>query len=197
MLRKGNEIKWTPESRKSFEEIKIALTKALVLANPYFMKDFILFSFTSEHTITGVLLQKDDQSFEKPIAYFSRTLKDYPLRYYIMEKQVYALVKSIKEFRTYILHSHIIAYVPNNSVKDILTQPDPEGRRGKWIVAMMEYELKIKPTKLIKGQGLEKMMVQSNYDILGINFITDLSENPQEETTAQESQKFIDSPWYT
>ena len=87
-------------------------------------------------------------------------------------------MKALKDFRTYILHSHIIAYVPNNSFKDILTQPDPEGRRGKWIVAMLEYDLKVKPMKLIKGQGLAKLMVQLDCDAMGINFITDLSENP-------------------
>jgi hypothetical protein len=54
-----------------------------------------------------------------------------------MEKQAYSLVKTLKEFRTYILHFHFIAYVPINSVKDILTQPNPEGRRGKWITAML------------------------------------------------------------
>jgi hypothetical protein len=60
MLRKGNEIKWTQEARKSFEDIKIALTKAPVLASPDFTKDFIMFSFASEHTIVGVLLQKNE-----------------------------------------------------------------------------------------------------------------------------------------
>ena len=69
--------------------------------------------------------------------------------------------------------------MPNNSVKEILTQLDPEGRRGKWIVFMLEYDLDIKPTKMIKGQELAKLMTQSNYDVLGINFITDLSENSE------------------
>jgi hypothetical protein len=151
ILRKGNEIKWNPEAKKSFEDIKVALTRAPVLSSPYFTKDFILFSFTLEHTITDVLLQKDEQDFEKLIAYFIKTLRDAPLRYDIMENQAYALVKALKEFRMYILHSHVIAYVLNKSVKDILTQPEPEGRRGKWIVAMLEYDLDIKPTKLIKG----------------------------------------------
>jgi hypothetical protein len=86
MLRKGNEIKWNPKAKKYFEDIKVALTKSLVLASPDFMKDFILFSFASEHTIVGMLLQKDEKGFEKPIAYFSRTLHDAPLRYNIMEK---------------------------------------------------------------------------------------------------------------
>jgi hypothetical protein len=137
MLRKGNEIKWNLKSRKSFEDIKVALTKAPMLTSPDFTKYFILFSFTLEHMIFGLLLQKYDQNFEKPIAYFNGTLRDSPLRYDIMEKQVYTLVKSLKEFIKYILHSHVIAYVPNNSVKDILTQPDPKGRRGKWIAAML------------------------------------------------------------
>jgi hypothetical protein len=98
-----------------------------------------------------------------------------------MEKQAYALVKDLKEFKTYILHSHAIAYMPSNYVKDILTQTDSEGRRGKWIAIMLEYELKIKPTKMIKGQWIEKLMVQSNCDVLGINFIVDLSEILEEE----------------
>jgi hypothetical protein len=42
-------------------------------------------------------------------------------------------------------------------VKDILTQPDPKGKRGKWIVVLLEYDLEIKPTKLIKGQGISKL----------------------------------------
>jgi hypothetical protein len=141
-------------------------------------------------------LQKDEQNFERPIAYYNRILRDSPLKYDIMEKQAYALVKSLKEFIIYILHSHVVSYVPNNSVKDILTQPDPEGRRGKWIVVLLEYDLEIKPTNLIKGQGLAKLMTQSNYDVLGINFIADLSENSEEETVPQVSRKFLESPWY-
>jgi hypothetical protein len=43
MLKKGNEIKWIPKARTSFEDIKVALTKALILANPNFEKYFILF----------------------------------------------------------------------------------------------------------------------------------------------------------
>jgi hypothetical protein len=121
MLKKGNEIKWTPEARKSLEDIKVTLTKAPVLASPNFEKDFILFSFASEHTIVGVLLQKDDHNFEKPIVYYSKTLRDPLLKYDIMEKQAYALVKELKEFRVYMLHSHTIAYVPSSSVKYILT----------------------------------------------------------------------------
>jgi hypothetical protein len=136
----------------------VALTKAPVLASRNFEKDFILFYFASEHTIVGFLLQKYEQNFERPIAYYSMTLRDSLLKYDIMENRAYSLVKALKEFIFYIFHSHTIAYVPNIFVKEILTQPDPEGRRGMWILVLLEYDLEIKPTKLIKGQGISKMM---------------------------------------
>ena len=86
MIRKGNEIKWTPKASTYFEDIKVALTKSLVLSSPNFAKYFILCAFALEHTIAGVLLQKDEQNFERPITYYNRTLRDSPLRYDIMEK---------------------------------------------------------------------------------------------------------------
>ena len=158
MLWKGNEIKWTLEARQSFSKIKTALTQAPVLISPNFEKDFQIYSFASKHTIVGVLLQKNEEGFEHPIYFYSKTLRDAPLRYNIMEKQAFALIIALKHFRVYILHSHIVAYVPSIVVKDILTQPDPEGRRAKWIVILLEYDLEIKHTKLIKGQGLAKLM---------------------------------------
>jgi hypothetical protein len=93
-----------------------------------------------------------------------------------MEKQAFALVKAIKDFRVYILHSHTIAYVLNAVVKDILTQDNPDGRRGKWIAVILEYDIEIKPTKLIKGQGLAKLMAESNFHALDINFLAAADE---------------------
>ena len=100
--------------------------------------------------MVAVLMQKRDQ-LEKPIAFFSRTIRDAALKYNIIEKKALALVKELKYFRVYIFHSHILAYVPNAAVKEVLVQTDPEGRRGKWIAALLEYDVEIKPTKLIKG----------------------------------------------
>ena len=151
MLKKDSKVKWTLEAKQAFEGIKTALTQAPVLTSPQFDKDFIIFSFASEHTIVVVLLQKDDQGNEKPIAFFSQALRYAPLKYQIMEKQTYALVKAIKDFRVYFLYSHVIAYVPNAVVKVILTQEGIEGKRGKWISNILEYNIEIKPTKLIKG----------------------------------------------
>ena len=57
-----------------------------------------------------------------------------------MEKQALALVQAIKDFKVYILYSHIIAYVPNSVLKDILSRDGPNVRRGKWIATILEYD---------------------------------------------------------
>jgi len=160
-----------------------------------FDRGFIIFSFALEHTIFAVLLQRNDQGFEQPIAFFSKSLRDAPLNYNIMEKQAFSLVKLIKGFRVYILYSHVIAYFPNVLVKDILKQDGQDGKRRKWIATILEYDLEIKPIKFGKGQGLTKLMAESNCQALDINFIAKL-DNEEEMVTPQISQDFIESPWY-
>lgn len=60
------------ENRKYFDGIKKALTKAPVLAIPYFSKYFFMFSFASQDTVVGVLLQKNPQDLEQPISFLGR-----------------------------------------------------------------------------------------------------------------------------
>ena len=59
---------------------------------------------------------------EQPISFYRKPLRDSTRKYDIMEKQAYALVKYLKEFSAYILHSHTIVYVPYVAIKEILTQ---------------------------------------------------------------------------
>lgn len=111
-----------------------------------------------------------------------------------MEKQALALVKALNYFKVYILHSHIIAFVPHTVFKDILGQ-DPDGKRGNWIANILEYDLEIKPTKLIKGQGLAKLMVESNFKVLDMNMV-DALEEIEEFPTPFTKETFTNSPWY-
>ena len=117
-------------------------------------------------------------------------LGDGELKYDITEKQDY-----LKDFRVYILHSHIIEFVPNNVVKNILTLPDPEGKRDKWIVVLLEYDLENKPKKLVKGMGLAKMMTDSSCEYLQLNFLSNNSNQLKSELHVL--GEFSLSPWYS
>jgi len=75
MLKTDSSISWIVEAKQAFDEIKMALTRTLVLTSPKFDRDFIIFSFALEHTISAVLLQKDNQGCEKPIAFLVKHLR--------------------------------------------------------------------------------------------------------------------------
>ena len=102
LLKKNARFTWTNEGREAFDSIKNAITRSPVLVSPDYTKDFMIFYFASEDTIAGVLLQKNFEGFKQPIAFMSRALQNSELKYTIMEKQAYALAKSLKHFRTYI-----------------------------------------------------------------------------------------------
>ena len=77
----------------------------------------------------------------------------------------------MKSFRMYILQSKAIAYIPNSAMKDILVHPDSESKWVKWIARLLEYDIEIKPTKLIKDKGLAKILADSNCKELHLNLI--------------------------
>ena len=64
----------------------------------------------------------------------------------------------------------------------------------------MGYDIEIKPTKLVKGQGLAKLLTDSNCQALGLNVV--FNELPEEEKSQHERekeqifQKYVDSAWY-
>jgi hypothetical protein len=151
MLKKENEVKWKTEAKDSFECINKVIGEAPVLASPDYMKEFLIFSFSSKHTFMVMLLQNNDEGFEQPITLFSKSIRDVELIYDILEKQAYAMVKALKSFRIYVLHSKVIAYVPINFVKEILVQLDSDEKRGRWLAKIQEFDLEVKSTKLVKG----------------------------------------------
>lgn len=110
-----------------------------------------------------------------------------------MERQDFSLVEALEYFKAYVLHSHITSYVPSGVVNDILTQTNPDGKRSKWIVVILEYDMEINPTKLIKGQGLAKLMAESNFHALDINFVAALEQ--EDLATPKVSENFVTSPW--
>ena len=62
-------------------------------------------------------------------------------------------------------------------------------------MTLLEYEIEIRPTKLIKGKGLEKMLTDSNYESLQLNFLS--SQFHQLDTWVEVMIDFATSPWYS
>ena len=70
MLKRDAEIKWTDQARNSFEDIKKSIMEAPTLISPNYTKGFYIFSFASYDTVAAVLLQKNDEGLDHPIAFY-------------------------------------------------------------------------------------------------------------------------------
>lgn len=88
---------------------------------------------------------------EFPISFMSKGLHDYELRYSPLEKQAFALVRTISYFKSYILNNPIKSYVPHPPIKIMLGQPLQKGRWANWLVKLQEYDIEVRPLKDVKG----------------------------------------------
>lgn len=64
------------------------------------------------------------------------------------------MMRALKKSRLMLSNNRIQILVPRVSIKDFLLNKDIGDKRGGWITKVMEYDLDIKITKLVRGSGL-------------------------------------------
>ena len=77
-------------------------------------------------------------------------------------------------------------------MKEILSQHDCMRVRGTWVSKIQEYDLEINPTKLIKGQGLAKMLTQKNEEAIEM-----IAENNAPQPAMTLALQELDNHWYS
>jgi len=70
----------------AFSNIKQAIKISLLLTNPYFEQDFILYSLVLNENIVPLLTQTNTKGEELPILFMRKTLHDYELKYLDLRK---------------------------------------------------------------------------------------------------------------
>ena len=96
MVKQSVQFKWTDSEKNAFNKINSSIDHAPSLKIPYFEKDFILYTFSSDDSLAVVLTQKEDKGDEYPISFMSTGLQGTELNYPIVDKQAYAFFKVVK-----------------------------------------------------------------------------------------------------
>ena len=113
----------------SFNNIKAAIVHAPSLKSPDFEKDFILYAFASDNSLSAVLTQREEMGDEYPISFMSNGLQGVELNYPSIEKHAYAVFKAVKQFRPYILKNRTKVIVPYPAVRFLFVQKELGERR--------------------------------------------------------------------
>lgn len=101
----------------------------------------------SNYALGSVLLQDGH-----PVAYASRTLNSHEVRYSTTEKELLAVVWSVKYFRPYIYGKEFTLHTDHQALKWLHTKfvgQDLNQRLSRWILSLGEYNMKV---EYIKGK---------------------------------------------
>ena len=81
LMKKDIRFKWDPPTHQDFESIKQSIAFSPLLVSPDPSKDFVMYTNSSEETISAILLQKDHEENLRPIAFVIQNLKTHKLNY--------------------------------------------------------------------------------------------------------------------
>ncbi|MDA8002457.1 MAG: hypothetical protein MPL62_14355, partial [Alphaproteobacteria bacterium] len=103
---------------------------------------FILDTDASNEGIGAVLSQGIDGE-ERPVAFFSRTLTRPQRNYCVTRRELLAVVKSIKQFHTYLYGQQFVVRTDHSALQWLLNFRHPEGQVAKWLEVLQSYSFTI------------------------------------------------------
>ena len=122
-----------------------------VLVPPQQGKPFKLYISVDDKTIGSALMQEFKEK-EQVVLYLNRRLLDPETRYSSIEKLCLCLYFSCTKLRHYLLSAKCTVVSKADVIKHMLSMPILNGRVGKWILALSEFDLKYESAKAVKGQ---------------------------------------------
>jgi hypothetical protein len=129
--KKGIKWHWGEEHQRAFDNIKRVMAQETLLHYPDFNKPFEIHTDASHHQIGAVITQNN-----KPVAFYTRKLRDGQHNYTTTERELLAIVETLKEFRTILLGHQIKVYTDHKNLT--FTQFNTE-RVLRWRMVLEEY----------------------------------------------------------
>ena len=97
---------------------------------------------------------------ERVVFYLTRRLLDPETRYSPTEKLCLCLYFSCTKLRHYLLSAECTVVSKDDIIKNMLSMPILNGRVGKWILALSEFDLWYELAKAIQGQVIANFVTQ-------------------------------------
>ncbi|KAF9760650.1 Retrovirus-related Pol polyprotein from transposon 17.6 [Nosema granulosis] len=141
-------ISMDTKQREAFRAIRKTLTENTERAQPNMEEDFILTTDASDTGIGAVLSQLDKEGRERMISTFSKTLDKAQLNYSVTDKELLGIVKSIENFRHYLLGKTFKLRTDHKALIYLWNTKTLNSRLLRWSLKLQEYTFDI---NYIKG----------------------------------------------
>jgi len=141
----GKSYEWLPLHQQAFDELKLAMRGAPVLALPDPDRQFVVNTDASDFA-TGAVLQQDFGHGLQPIAYSSHKLTDAERRYPTHDREMLAIINMLGEWRTYLQGRQpfvVRIRTDHNSLQYFMTQQSLSARQSRWLDKLSDFDFKI------------------------------------------------------
>ena len=137
--------RWGQRQKRSWQELKDALSSPDVLAPPRRGAKKKLMTDASSYGLGGVLLQMTTEGRWRPVSFTSRKLTDAERKFTVTEKECLAVVHALRKWRFY-LHGEedVVVITDHCSLKWLMSLKDPRGRLARWMVDVQDFEFTVK-----------------------------------------------------
>ena len=161
-LTKKTEYRWNDAQMESFERLKESLCSAPVLRTFDVNLPIFVTTDASQYAI-GAVLEQEESNKRRPVAFASRTLNDAEQNYAAHERELLAIVDTLKWWRVYLYGNFFTVHTDHYPLRYLETQDTLSQRQVRWLERMVNFDFKIIP---ISGRS---------------NIVADaLSRNPQD-----------------
>ena len=153
---KNAKWEWTNAQQTAFNNIKKVISRETLLAYPNFDKPFDIHTDASK-TQLGAVISQDKQ----PIAFYSRKLNPAQINYTTTERELLAIVETLKEFRNILLGQSIKVYTDH---KNLTYKHFNTERVMRWRIILEEFgpELLYVPGKVnIVADALSRLDINA------------------------------------
>jgi len=145
LTRKRVPFAWTPECRAAMATILDALSTGPILCLPE-DKPFLLFTDASDCAIGACLMQRDDAGRPMPIAYFSRTLQGAERNYSAFDRELFAILSGVENFRPQLeSRDDTAVYTDHRPIVDALKAPNltTNAKHVRWIARITSFKVRV------------------------------------------------------
>ncbi|GBG68044.1 hypothetical protein CBR_g1165 [Chara braunii] len=143
LLKKEEQLIWTPECEAAFQALKEALTSAPVLTRPDPTRPFALYTDWQPQAISAVLTQHGADGREHVIENVSKTLSHAQANYEACKGECLAVVWGIQHFRPYLYGQKFVLVTDHQPLLSLRNNTDDMGMLGRWAVRLQDYDFDI------------------------------------------------------
>ena len=138
-LFRQTQFAWNATAERAFHQLKAALTTAPVLRLPDFAK---LFDVATDASSVGI--GASTLSGYPPGILFSKKLSEAKVRYSNYDRELFAVVQSLKYWRHYLLHNEFTLYSDHDALRFLHSQKKLNARHARWNEILQEFTFSLR-----------------------------------------------------